>query len=103
LSISARILVGGASAADSAADRQRTDTQADSESARSPQRSPIRSLEALHAFAHIHSRVDIGVNEVDTRIAVELLSRRELDIAQIRQLTARVTATGSSGNPNPTY
>jgi DNA-binding transcriptional LysR family regulator len=41
---------------------------------------------ALRAFTVSHPHVDIRMREVDTHIAVEMLQRRELDIALIRQL-----------------
>ena len=44
--------------------------------------------QALHTFTRSHPHVDVRVREVDTHIAVELLQRRELDIALIRQLAA---------------
>jgi DNA-binding transcriptional LysR family regulator len=43
---------------------------------------------ALQQYAHSHPRVNVRVREVDTHAGVELLQRRELDIALIRQLSA---------------
>jgi DNA-binding transcriptional LysR family regulator len=81
-----RILVGAADAADSAA-RQAADGQAGElriGAVTSAFTDPLPG--ALHAYARSHPRVNVGVREVDTHVGIELLQRRELDIALIRQL-----------------
>jgi DNA-binding transcriptional LysR family regulator len=39
----------------------------------------------LSAYADTHPRVDVRVREVDTHVGIELLRRREIDVALIRQ------------------
>jgi DNA-binding transcriptional LysR family regulator len=43
---------------------------------------------SLEAFTISHPYVDVRVRELDTHVAVDLLRRRELDVALIRLLTA---------------
>jgi DNA-binding transcriptional LysR family regulator len=40
----------------------------------------------LELFQQAHPRVDVRVEEVDTRVAVQSVRRRELDVALVRQL-----------------
>ena len=40
----------------------------------------------LELFQRAHPRVDVRVEEVDTRVAVQSVRRRELDVALVRQL-----------------
>ncbi|WP_422748848.1 LysR family transcriptional regulator [Mycobacterium sp. WMMD1722] len=42
---------------------------------------------ALRAYARSHPHVDVSVREVDTHVGVELVQRRELDIALLRQMS----------------
>jgi DNA-binding transcriptional LysR family regulator len=42
---------------------------------------------ALRAYADSHPRVGVQVREVDTHIGVEMVQRRELDLALVRQLS----------------
>lgn len=43
--------------------------------------------QALQEYARSHPGVDVRVREVDTHVGLELMQRRELDIALIRQLS----------------
>jgi DNA-binding transcriptional LysR family regulator len=43
---------------------------------------------ALRAFRRLHPHVEVQVQEVDTHVASDLLQRREIEVALIRQLTA---------------
>lgn len=83
-----RTVVGAAQAADSAA-RQAADGQA-GELRIGAVTSTFTDLlpDALRAFTASHPRVDVHVREVGTHTAIELLQRREIDIALIRQLAA---------------
>jgi DNA-binding transcriptional LysR family regulator len=81
-----RTLVAAAQAAESAA-RQAADGQAGEIRIGAVTSAFTMPLpQALQDFAHSHPRVDMRVREVDTHDAVELLRRREVDIALIRQL-----------------
>jgi DNA-binding transcriptional LysR family regulator len=83
-----RIVLAAADAADSAA-RQAADGQAGELRIGAVTSAFIELLpRGLQAYARSHPRVDVRVREVDTHIGVELLLRRELDIALIRQLAA---------------
>lgn len=83
-----RMVVAAAHSADSAA-RQAADGQAGELRIGAVTTAFTDPLpQTLHAFTRSHPNVDIRVREVDTHVAVELLQRRELDIALIRQLAA---------------
>jgi DNA-binding transcriptional LysR family regulator len=80
-----RIVVGAADTADSAA-RQAADGQAGElriGAVGSAVTDPLPN--ALSAYADTHPRVDVRVREVDTHVGIELLRRREIDVALIRQ------------------
>jgi DNA-binding transcriptional LysR family regulator len=81
-----RIVVGAADAADSAA-RQAADGQAGElriGAVTSAFTDPLP--QALQAYSRSHPRVIVRVREVDTHVGVELVRRREIDLALVRQL-----------------
>jgi DNA-binding transcriptional LysR family regulator len=83
-----RIVVGAADAADSAA-RQAADGQAGElriGAVTSAFTDPLP--QALQAYSRSHPRVIVRVREVDTHVGVELVRRREIDLALVRQLAA---------------
>lgn len=83
-----RVLVAAAEAAESAA-RQAAEGQAGELRIGAVTTAFIDPLGgALKRYAHSHPLVDVRVREVDTHIGVELLKRRELDLAFLRQLSA---------------
>ena len=83
-----RVVVAAAQAADSAA-RQAAEGQAGELRIGAVTTAFIDPLSgALELYAHSHPLVDVRVREVDTHVGVELLQRRELDIALLRQLSA---------------
>ena len=83
-----RVVVAAAQAADSAA-RQAAEGQAGELRIGAVTTAFIDPLSgALERYAHSHPLVDVRVREVDTHVGVELLQRRELDIALLRQLSA---------------
>ena len=83
-----RVVVAAAQAADSAA-RQAAEGQAGELRIGAVTTAFIDPLSgALERYAHSHPLVDVHVREVDTHVGVELLQRRELDIALLRQLSA---------------
>jgi DNA-binding transcriptional LysR family regulator len=83
-----RVVVTAAQAADSAA-RQAAEGQAGELQIGAVTTAFIDPLSgALERYAQSHPLVDVRVREVDTHVGVELLQRRELDIALLRQLSA---------------
>ena len=83
-----RVVVAAAQAADSAA-RQAAEGQAGELRIGAVTTAFMDPLSgALERYAHSHPLVDVRVREVDTHVGVELLQRRELDIALLRQLSA---------------
>lgn len=80
-----RLVIAAAEHADSAA-RQAAEGQAGElriGAVTSAFTDPLPS--ALRAYADSHPRVDVSVREVDTHVGVELVQRRELDLALVRQ------------------
>jgi DNA-binding transcriptional LysR family regulator len=81
-----RALVGAATAADAAV-RQAADGQAGElriGAVTSAFSHPLPRI--LDLFQRAHPRVDVRVQEADTRVAVQSVTRRELDVALVRQL-----------------
>jgi DNA-binding transcriptional LysR family regulator len=81
-----RALIGASAAADAAV-RQAADGQAGELRigvVTSSFSDPLPRI--LELFRRAHPRVDVRVEEVDTRVAVESVHRRELDVALVRQL-----------------